>query len=293
MFLRQIQYFQAVVECGSFTEAAENCHISQSAISQQIRSLEDEFGFPLMIRKNRSFELTPAGRYFYEHSLRITDSVKRLKEETRAIATEEKAGIRLGYLKNYGGHEFQIAIAEFAKRYPNVNISITSGSHEELYEKLVNEEVDLVMSDQRRAFADAYHNLPLTRQKGYIEVPAGSFLASLEKVTVDELENGTCILVTSVGQEENDKGFYRDILGFKGEYQMAYSLEEGRMLMLAGKGFLPIEGNFEIMPSNFIARVPLYRRENMVYRLYCAFWKKDNSGYYIEEFADILHSQFA
>ena len=292
MLLRQIQYYQAVVECGSFTEAADSCHISQSAISQQVKALEDELGFALLVRKNRTFELTPAGRYFYEHSLKITDSLRKLVHETKAIALDEKARIRLGYLKNYGGHEFQMAIAEFARLYSNVNISISSGTHEELYEMLVNETVDLVICDQRRAFADAYNNLPLKRQKGYIEVPAGSFLASLDKVTIDELENRTCILVTSPGQQETDKSFYRDILGFRGEYLMAYSLEEARMYMLAGKGFLPIEGSFEQPSERYIKRVPLYRKDQMVYRLFCAFWKKDNSGYYIEEFADILKAQF-
>lgn len=292
MLLRQIQYYQAVVECGSFTEAAEYCHISQSAISQQIRALEDELGFPLLIRRNRTFEMTPAGRYFYEHSLRITGELSKVIRETKAIALDEKASLRLGYLKNYGGHEFQAAVAEFAGRYPNVDISIQSGTHEELYRLLVNETVDLVVSDQRRAFADAYNNLPLKRQKGYIEVPAKSFLASLEKVNIDELDSSTCILVTSAGQEETDKAFYRDILGFRGQYLMAYSLEEARLYMLAGKGFLPIEGCFDDTPDRHIRRVPLYRKDNMVYRLFCAFWKKDNSGYYIEEFAEILQSQF-
>ena len=59
--LRQIQYFQAVVRCHSFSEAAEECHISQSAISQQVKALENELGFALLERKNRSFTLTPAG----------------------------------------------------------------------------------------------------------------------------------------------------------------------------------------------------------------------------------------
>ncbi len=292
MLLRQIQYFQAVVENQSFTEAAEVCHISQSAISQQIKALEDELGFPLMLRKSRSFELTPAGHYFYERSILITDQVKKLYSESRKIAFNENAVLRLGYLKNYGGHEFQAAIASFANKYPNVDIGIFSGTHEELYERLINEEVDIVLSDQRRAFADAYNNMILTRQKGFVEVPTGSFLASLGKVTLDELEGNTCIIVTSLGQEENDRAFYRDILGYQGRFISAYSLEEGRMLMLAGKGFLPIEGNFEQMPSQTITRLPLYRGKEQVYRLYCAFWKKDNSGFYIEEFADILKSQF-
>ena len=56
MLLRQVIYFQAVVETGSFTNAAEKNHISQSAISQQIQSLEEELGVALLTRKNRSFD---------------------------------------------------------------------------------------------------------------------------------------------------------------------------------------------------------------------------------------------
>lgn len=292
MLLRQIRYFQAVVQCSSFTEAAEQCHISQSAISQQIRALEDELGFDLLIRRSRSFELTPAGQYFYDRSLAIVSDVRKLCEESRRIALDENAVLRLGYLKNYGGHEFQMALAEFAAKYPKVDITIFAGSHEELYEKLQEDEVDLVLNDQRRAFSDSYSNLILTEQKGYVEVPAGSFMASLEKITMDELEDEPCILITSPGQEETDKEFYREILGFGGQYVIAGSLEEGRMLMLAGKGFLPIEGNFDEMPAGIIRRVPLYRRGRQVYRRYCAFWNLDNSGYYIEEFAEMLKKQF-
>jgi len=59
--LRQLKYFQSVVRLNSFSEAAEENFISQSAISQQIQSLERELGFKLIERKNRSFTLTPAG----------------------------------------------------------------------------------------------------------------------------------------------------------------------------------------------------------------------------------------
>lgn len=63
MLLKQIRYFVAVVETASFTEAAEKCFISQSAISQQIKSLETELGTELIHRENRSFSLTQAGNF--------------------------------------------------------------------------------------------------------------------------------------------------------------------------------------------------------------------------------------
>lgn len=64
--LKQIKYFQSVVRLNSFSEAAAENFISQSATSQQIQALERELGFKLLERKNRSFMLTPAGEYFYQ-----------------------------------------------------------------------------------------------------------------------------------------------------------------------------------------------------------------------------------
>ena len=77
--LRRIKYFQAVVRCHSFTEAAAECFVSQSAISQQVRSLEKELGVSLLSRENRHFSLTPAGEYFYTQSLSDSGTGKHLQ----------------------------------------------------------------------------------------------------------------------------------------------------------------------------------------------------------------------
>ena len=63
MLLKQMKYFVSIVENNSFTEAAEKYFVSQSAISQQIKSLEMELGVELILRGNRSFTLTSAGEY--------------------------------------------------------------------------------------------------------------------------------------------------------------------------------------------------------------------------------------
>ncbi len=85
---RQMFYFTAVVECGSFTGAAERCYISQSAISQQIRTLETELGVKLLRRENRRVSLTAAGEYFYRCSRRILDETEFLRRETCRIGQE-------------------------------------------------------------------------------------------------------------------------------------------------------------------------------------------------------------
>ena len=92
--LNQVRYFQAVVRLGSFTEAAEECHISQSAISQQIKTLEQELGIQLIERRNRKFELTPAGEHFYKKSLILIADYDRLVQETIRISRKDHAELR-------------------------------------------------------------------------------------------------------------------------------------------------------------------------------------------------------
>ena len=117
MMLRQIQHFQTVIQENSFTEAAELCHISQSGISRSIQSLEDEIGAKLIIRKNRSFELTEAGEHFYKKSLIITADLEQLCHETVRIARKDAAELRLGVLSTYSGDQFNRAVAAFSEKY--------------------------------------------------------------------------------------------------------------------------------------------------------------------------------
>lgn len=291
--LKQIRYFQAVVRNNSFSEAAEECFISQSAISQQIQALEHELGIQLLERKNRKFNLTPAGEYFYRKSLILVADYEQLCRETARIAHTGESSLRIGYLRSYSGNEFHQALNEFTQKYPDVSVDIEYGNHEELYELLGAEKVDMVLNDQRRMFSDAFVNLILTTAHSSVEISSHSPLAGLRQITPQELKNIPCILVTSEAQQETEQEYYHDIVGFQGEYLFAENLEEARLLIVSGKGFMPVEGGKP--QENFgtsICRIPLYRGDERITRNYCAFWKKENSGYYIEEFAEILKSKF-
>lgn len=95
MLLRQMRYFVAVADCRSFTEAAEQCYISQSAISQQIRALEADLGVELIHRENRRFSLTPAGEYFYRQSKGLLGQVEAVRRETVRIGQDQESQLRI------------------------------------------------------------------------------------------------------------------------------------------------------------------------------------------------------
>ena len=191
--LKQLKYFQSVVRLGSFSAAAEENFISQSAISQQVQSLERELSFALLVRKNRSFSLTPAGEYFYRKSLLLTADCDRMCAEAAKIAKGEAANLKIGYLRTYAGGEFHRALAAFSARYPDVSVSIAYGSHGELCDMLSEDRVEITLNDQRRLFSDAYENLILAARPALIEVSAHSPIAQMEAVAPAELKNFPCI----------------------------------------------------------------------------------------------------
>ena len=74
---------------------------------------------------------------------------------------KDNAELRIGYLKCYAGTVIQLAVALFFEKYPDVDVHIISGNHEDLYDALRSEKADIVMNDQRRAFSDEYVNYSL------------------------------------------------------------------------------------------------------------------------------------
>ena len=284
-----MKYFISVVECNSFTEAAEQCYISQSAISQQIRSLEKELGVELIHRENRRFTLTPAGEYFYEQSKGILNEVEDIRRETFRIGKDKEMELKIGYLRCYSGQELHQAVAEFSRLYPEVSIHIVNGTHEELYDLLRFGRADLVLTDQRGAFSDKYANFQLLKCGCYAELSVRSPLAEQESVTMEELKRQACILISSREQQNIEEDYYKNTLGFGGRFLFAENLEEGRLMVAGNRGFLPVERVGTLPPCGTgVKRLPVMEQGQQLKRNYCLFWVKENASYYIEEFAEIL-----
>ena len=289
MLFRQMKYFTAVVDCNSFTEAAEQCYISQSAISQQIRALEKDLGVELIHRENRRFSLTPAGEYFYNQSKGLLEEVENIRRETIRMGQDEELQLRIGYLRCYSGQELHQAVAEFSQMYPEVSISIVNGTHEELYDLLRFGGVDLVLNDQRRAFSDKYANYQLLQCGCYAELSVRNRLSSQDSVELEDLKHSACILISSREQQNTEEDYFRNTLGFGGRFLFAESLEEGRLMVAGNRGFLPIESVGTLPPAGTsIRRLPIMQNGQQLRRNYCVFWVKEQTNYYIEEFAELL-----
>ena len=103
MELRHLRYFVAVADAGSLTVAAQQIlHTSQPSLSRQIRDLEDEVGTPLLTRRARGVDLTPAGRTFLDHARSVLSQVEAASEAARRAAGPAKPCFTMGFLT---GHE--------------------------------------------------------------------------------------------------------------------------------------------------------------------------------------------
>ncbi len=292
MLLRQIKYFLAIVETNSFTEAAEVCFISQSAISQQIAALEEELEVKLTKRDGRKFILTPAGEYFYKRSKAIMHDIDNMKNETTRIGSDDELHLNIGYLASYDGTELPQAITEFSKKYPEVVVTFFKGTHEDLYHALKDKKVHIVLNDQRRAFSDEYENYILNQCPAYIDVSATHPIAKREVVTTTELDKYPCILVATKNREGIEQDFYENTLGIGKQFLFVESLDDARLMAMSGRGYLLVE-SVKNKVGDPLVRKEVRRADNVpIVRTYCAFWKKASSNYYIEEFADILRKKF-
>ena len=293
MELRQIQYFCAVVEAGSFTRAAENSLVSQSAISQQVKALEAELGFSLLHRHGRSFDVTPAGELFARKARVLLDQLDDLRFEAEGVANGWATTLSVGYLNRYEGWEVQAAVTAFTARHPHIPVHAVAGSHDSLYHLIQRHEVDVLFSDRRRALSDAYFNRHLFDGWQYVEASEASGLAWAAEVSVSELAHLPCILIASPDQEEVERDYYRDVLGFRSDFLFARSREEGRMMVAGNRGFMPVEMRAQTpRTGSAIRRIPLVGQEGQLKSEYYCYWPKDRTNKLIEEFADILQGMF-
>ena len=146
MQIRQLEYFISVSETLNFTNTAKRFFVTQAAVSQQIRALEDELGFALFERTNRRVALTAAGRSFLEDARAIVqrtgDAVRRAKETNAGLT----ATLRVGFVKGFEKTRLSEALYDFHIEYPNVRLSLERENVSELYDGLLDNRYDVVFN---------------------------------------------------------------------------------------------------------------------------------------------------
>lgn len=143
MLARHIRYFQAVAEHLSFTKAAAALHVSQPALSQLVKQLEEELGARLFDRTGRTTRLTDAGEAYLQF---VRRAAQELREATRAIhdvSDLSRGALRLAVTPTFTTYLVGPLVEAFHARYPNITLNVREISQENIEEMLLAGELDV------------------------------------------------------------------------------------------------------------------------------------------------------
>lgn len=141
--VRQLRAFVAVAQSGSFTRAAGSLHLSQPALTVQIRTLEEVLGVKLFDRNTRSVSLTRSGRELLPALGRILRDLDGVLAETRQLSTMQRGSVRLAVLPSFASGVLPEIIAAFRRRHPDIGFSIRDVIASGVAELVGNGEADL------------------------------------------------------------------------------------------------------------------------------------------------------
>jgi DNA-binding transcriptional LysR family regulator len=131
MELQQLRYVLAVAETRNFTRAAERCHIVQSAMSHQIKTLERELGVPLFARTSRRVELTAAGEAFLPAARESLEAADRAAAEAAAAAGQIRGTVTVGVIPTVTALDVPAVLGRFRRAHPAVRIRLLGGGSDD------------------------------------------------------------------------------------------------------------------------------------------------------------------
>ena len=183
---RQLKVFNAVARHLSFTRAAEELHLSQPAVSMQVKQLESQLDIPLFEQLGKKIYLTEAGREVHHYSRTIAQQLDELETVLNGLKGIEQGRLRISVATtaNYFAPHL---LASFCQRFPGVNVSLDVTNRQTLLNQLNENEVDMVIMGQPpgeiELEAGAFMDNPLV-----VIAPPDHRLAGMANVPFNELE---------------------------------------------------------------------------------------------------------
>ena len=145
MELNQLVYFEAVARHLHFTRAAEELHVAQPSVSQQVRKLEETLGTPLFHRMKRRVMLTEAGREFLPRARSILQQIEEAKAAVQEVTQLRRGALAVGAPPSVGTYLFPSVLAAFNERYPGIALVLREGGSRMLVDRLEAGELDLAV----------------------------------------------------------------------------------------------------------------------------------------------------
>jgi LysR family transcriptional regulator, hydrogen peroxide-inducible genes activator len=186
MELHQLRYFCAVAETGSFSRAAEQCHVAQPSLSQQILKLEDELGARLFDRLGRSVRLTDLGKTFLPRARAVLRELEAARGDVRERQESISGPIAVGVIPTVAPYFLPPHLTAFTRQFPQAQLTVVEEITPVLLERLRASRVDVaVLALPIRGHE--FEAFPLLTERLFAALPRNHKLARRDSLSLKDL----------------------------------------------------------------------------------------------------------
>ena len=249
MEMHQIRYFLAVAETLNFTKAAEQCNVTQPALSRAIQQLEQEVGGLLLRRERTLTHLTDLGRLMRPYLEQILRQAEEAKQQAKGFLQLDKAELRLGVLNSIGPLNFTSFLGNFHHRHPGIRLIITEGSPQRLIEMLQQGELEVAIMAQPVAYPERFDAEPLYSERFMVAFPPGHKFAKLQGIRAADMDGQAYVRRLACEY----RAYIADMLTSKGaKYEVSYQSEREdwvQTMIMAGLGVTSMPEFSPVLPG--------------------------------------------
>lgn len=187
MEMHQVRCFLAAARTLSFTPAAQDCHVSQPALTTAIKKLEAQLGSPLFLREGRQVALTEFGRRMQPHLSQVVEQARAAETVAKDFRLLNQVPIRLGVMSTIGPMRMAGLLAGFEQQSPGVETTVRDGAPEALAAQLDADELDVAIPNPLDGLGDNYRAESLYTERYIVLLPPDHPLQKRTAVALRDL----------------------------------------------------------------------------------------------------------
>jgi LysR family transcriptional regulator, hydrogen peroxide-inducible genes activator len=196
MELQQLRYFCAIADTGSFSRAAQQTHVSQPSLSQQIRKLEDELGSRLFDRLGRTVRLTESGQAFLPGARAVLRELEAARTEVVEHKSTVAGSVSVGVIPTIAPYFLPPVLASFSRKYPQLRVTVMEEITPLLLERLRAGSLDLaIVALPLQIRGHEFDSFPLEEEKLYAVLPRHHALSKRRSISLGDLEDDPFLLL--------------------------------------------------------------------------------------------------
>ena len=214
MEMQQVRYFVTLAEVLNFTRAAEQCNVSQPALTRAIQQLEHELGGPLFHRERGNTHLSELGRMMLPYLETIHDQTIAARQQAKAVRKLEKATLKIGAMCTIGPQLVCDLIVRFRAIHPEVDVVVVDGGAPQMIDKLEKGELEIAIVGVPEELPETLHRLPIFEERFVILLPPNHRLCARNPIRAADLDKepyvsrSNCEVFEPVGRDLASRGIH-------------------------------------------------------------------------------------